>query len=91
MKEKISIHCYICGKVQGVFFRASAKEEADLLGITGFARNLSDGRVEVIASGEREKLIKFHTWLKQGPPFAHVQDITYEELPWQTFERFDTL
>jgi acylphosphatase len=91
MKERLSIHCYISGRVQGVFFRANAKKEADLLGITGFARNLPDGRVEVIASGEKDKLINFYAWLKHGPQFARVKETTYEEIPWQSYHKFDVL
>ena len=70
MPEKISIHCFISGRVQGVWFRASAKEQADRHGITGFACNLPDGRVEVVASGEKEKVMQFHAWLKRGPALA---------------------
>ncbi len=90
MTKQITIHCYISGKVQGVWFRASTKEQADQLGITGFVRNLSDGRVEVVASGEKEKISQLFEWLKQGPELAQVTDVTYEEVAMQTFHRFET-
>ena len=91
MSKTITIHCYISGKVQGVWFRASAKEEADKNGITGFARNLPDGRVEVIASGDKEKIAAFYVWLKHGPTRAQVTDASYEEIIEQSHQQFDVL
>ena len=67
MAERICIHCFVSGKVQGVWFRASTKDEAEKLGLTGWTRNLADGRVEVLACGDKEKIMKFYAWLKQGP------------------------
>ena len=90
MPNKICIHCTISGKVQGVWFRASTQTEAQRLGITGWARNLPDGRVEVLACGEKEKLAELYEWLKQGPKLANVTHLTYEEVPWQAFENFET-
>lgn len=90
MKEQKCIRCYISGKVQGVWFRASTKKQADELGITGFARNLADGRVEVLACGKEKDIAKLYEWLKQGPQLAKVTDITYEELPWQEWHQFET-
>jgi acylphosphatase len=49
----ICMQCYVSGQVQGVFFRASARHEAERLGVTGYARNLSDGRLEVLACGPK--------------------------------------
>lgn len=91
MTNRICIHCYISGKVQGVWFRASTQEQAEQLGITGWARNLPDGRVEVMACGDRDKIAALYEWLKQGPRLAKVIDLSYEELPWKEFNRFDTL
>ncbi|GLQ92214.1 acylphosphatase [Dyella acidisoli] len=65
----------VSGKVQGVFFRASARNEAMRLGLHGHARNLSDGRVEVIASGSAEALHQLEQWLWQGPPAARVDEV----------------
>ena len=89
--EKICIHCYISGRVQGVWFRASTKTEAEKLNITGWAKNLPDGRVEVLACGEKENIMKLYAWLKQGPRLAKVADVFYEELPWQDGDGFETL
>ncbi len=72
------IRCLVSGRVQGVFFRASARQEAQRLGLTGWARNLPDGRVEVLACGEREPLDQFRQWLRAGPPDATVDEVEEE-------------
>lgn len=90
MSQRMCIHCYITGKVQGVWFRASTKEQADLLGITGWVRNLPDGRVEVLACGEKNKIEQLQTWLKRGPALARVTDFSSEECPWQEHNNFET-
>ncbi len=63
----------VSGRVQGVFFRASTREVAVALGLDGSARNLVDGRVEVIAQGSPERLQRLAVWLRQGPPAARVE------------------
>ena len=88
MPEKICIHCFVSGKVQGVWFRMSTQNRAKELGLTGWARNLPDGRVEVIACGECDKVGQLYEWLKYGPELAEVTDITYAEIAWQNHERF---
>jgi acylphosphatase len=88
MQNKLGIHCYVTGKVQGVWFRASTQEQAQALGLTGWTRNLPDGRVEVLACGEREKLTLLLEWLKTGPELARVDEMIYEEVPWQEHARF---
>ena len=60
------------GRVQGVFFRASTREQALRLGLRGHARNLDDGDVEVIAAGDAQALDRLEAWLRIGPPKAHV-------------------
>ena len=60
------------GKVQGVFFRASTRDRALQLGLRGYARNLSDGRVEVLAEGDARALDALERWLHVGPPRAKV-------------------
>jgi acylphosphatase len=76
-----TVHLLIKGKVQGVFFRATAKEIAESLGITGWIKNTDEGYVESIAIGSEEKVQKFIEWCKHGPPKARVMDlvITYIE------------
>jgi acylphosphatase len=65
----------VSGKVQGVFFRASARNEAMRLGLHGHARNLSDGSVEVVATGSDEALRELEQWLRKGPPSARVDEV----------------
>jgi acylphosphatase len=62
----------VSGRVQGVFFRASTREEALRLGLTGHARNLPDGNVEVVACGDDAALAQLERWLALGPPLAQV-------------------
>lgn len=70
----------IAGRVQGVFYRASAQARAEELGITGYAKNLADGRVEVLAEGEEQALIQLLNWCWDGPPKASVQHIDVEKM-----------
>ena len=70
----------VAGRVQGVFYRASTRARAETLGITGHARNLPDGRVEVLACGQREAVEALCRWLWQGSPASHVSAVEIEEL-----------
>ncbi len=63
------------GRVQGVWYRGSAREEATRLGIAGFARNLPDGTVEIVAEGEKERIERLITWCHKGPPGARVSEV----------------
>jgi acylphosphatase len=63
------------GKVQGVWFRASTRDEAVALGLRGHASNLSNGDVEVLAAGEGEAIEQLAAWLQHGPPMARVDDV----------------
>jgi len=71
----------ITGRVQGVFFRASTREQALALGVSGHALNRADGRVEVVAAGSAQALDALHAWLRQGPPSARVEAVIREDLP----------
>ena len=71
----------IKGRVQGVFFRASTREEAARLNLAGWVRNLSNGNVEVVAEGERAALEKLVEWSHQGPPYAEVTHVETNEGP----------
>jgi acylphosphatase len=88
MQDKFCIHCHIGGLVQGVSYRAATQQHAKKLGLTGWVRNLPDGRVEVLACGDKEIVLQLHEWLKQGPPRAKVSDVSYEELDWEVYEDF---
>jgi len=65
----------VVGRVQGVFFRASARDEALRLRLTGYAKNLADGSVEVLACGEEHALDALERWLRRGPPSARVERV----------------
>jgi acylphosphatase len=80
----------VSGRVQGVFYRASTRNEAQRLGLAGSARNLDDGRVEVIASGAEESLTALERWLWQGPPSARVEDVLREAIADRDFDGFHT-
>ena len=70
----------VSGRVQGVFFRASTRERALALGLTGHAVNLDDGRVEVLACGDDAAIEMLHQWLHRGPSAAQVQAVYGERL-----------
>ena len=83
--------CYkaiISGKVQGVYFRASSQQVAIDNGLSGYARNLKNGRVEVLMCGEEQAIDKMLDWLAQGPSQAEVTDIASEEVAWQEHNFF---
>jgi acylphosphatase len=65
----------VSGKVQGVFYRASTRERALDLGLSGRATNLQDGRVEVVADGDAVALDALEAWLHRGPPAARVESV----------------
>ncbi|PYQ12417.1 MAG: acylphosphatase [Acidobacteria bacterium] len=71
----------VAGRVQGVGYRYFVLREAEALGIAGFARNLSDGRVEVLAEGADEALGRFESRLREGPAFASVTGVERIEAP----------
>ena len=86
--------CYqikISGMVQGVFFRDSAKQEAKKLGLVGYAKNLADGSVEIVACGDEEKIKEFISWCRQGPDSAKVEKTEISETPFQNFKDFQIL
>lgn len=82
------IHCFVSGRVQGVFFRQSTQAQANLHGLTGWVKNLQDGRVEVMAFGNQEQLESFRQWLNTGPPTAQVIGVECEEAEYQEFKDF---
>lgn len=82
----------VSGRVQGVFFRVSAKHEAHKLGLTGFAKNCEDNSVCIEAEGDEPSLRKFLDWCARGPIFAHVLTIQSEfgdDL--KNFDSFETI
>jgi acylphosphatase len=85
----IRVRAFISGRVQGVFFRAETQKQASQLGLTGWVRNLPDGRVELLAEGEEQRVRSLIAWCRTGgPPHARVD--TVEELPEAFTGKFDT-
>jgi acylphosphatase len=80
----------VSGRVQGVFFRASTREQAVGMGLAGHAKNRADGSVEVMASGSIDALDALEHWLWQGPPEARVDAVVREDLPAQELRGFHT-
>lgn len=78
MVKRVKIKVF--GEVQGVFFRYSAKEKANQLGLKGWVENAKDGTVEIMAEGKEENLKKYIDWCYLGPPMAKVEKI---EMEWQ--------
>ena len=77
------------GQVQGVFFRASTQARALELALRGHARNLEDGRVEVVAEGDASALDALAEWLRRGPPAARVDRVTREEIAERAISGFE--
>jgi acylphosphatase len=76
--DRASLRAVVSGRVQGVFYRMFVLREANGLGLCGMVRNLLDGRVEVTTEGDRQKLEQLVQRLREGPPKAHVSDVTTE-------------
>lgn len=72
------VHLFISGRVQGVFFRTHTHKKAQELKLTGWVKNLSDGRVETFAEGPMQNLQTFVDWCHRGPPAAQVQHVDIE-------------
>jgi acylphosphatase len=70
--------CFVSGKVQGVFYRATCVRKATSLGLSGYARNLPDGRVEVLACGDAAAVESFTAWLWEGSPASRVTGVSTE-------------
>ena len=78
---------FVSGRVQGVFYRATCARKAQSLGLTGFARNLTDGRVEVLACGEEAAVEEFVAWLWEGSPASKVTDVATEHADPEVLQR----
>jgi acylphosphatase len=89
-RDHLRAHVIVQGWVQGVWFRASTKEEADRIGVRGWVRNLPDGSVEAVFEGETKKVEEIIGWCHRGPSGAKVNkvDIAWEA-PTGEFGHFD--
>ena len=77
------------GRVQGVFYRATAVNEADTLGLKGWVRNLPDGSVLISVEGDEKALAEMVNWCWQGPSFAKVKNVSTEEKDPEGFTTFE--
>ncbi len=84
MERWVARRCTVSGLVQGVFYRASTRSRAESLGVTGYARNLPDGRVEVLACGTGPAVDALCDWLWVGPPAADVSRVEVEDVSLET-------
>lgn len=73
-------HVFISGRVQGVFFRAYTRDKAGELGLSGWVRNLRDGRVEAVFEGDKDRVEEMIKWCHQGSPYARVENV---EVHWE--------
>lgn len=76
------MHVIVSGRVQGVFFRAFTQDTAQSLKLTGWVRNLFDGRVEAVFEGKDEDIDTMLEWCKKGPPHAVVKHVDASEEPY---------
>lgn len=76
--DRVAARFFVSGRVQGVAFRAHTRTQALALGVRGHARNLADGRVEVLAVGDAEAVERLAEWLLHGPPSARVEAVHRE-------------
>jgi acylphosphatase len=87
MPALVARRCFVSGLVQGVFFRASTRQRASELGISGYASNLPDGRVEVLIVGELPAAHQLIEWLHHGPPSARVVQVEVQDIPLDELEK----
>jgi acylphosphatase len=83
------LRCLVSGRVQGVYYRAATRQRAQELGLTGWVRNLPDGRVELVAMGAEHALQQLADWLWQGPPHAQVTGVHCERADHPPLPRFE--
>lgn len=84
-----NVHVIISGRVQGVWFRASTKQKAEMLGLTGWVRNTNDGRVEAVFEGDNDKLDEMIKWCYKGPSLSKVDKVDIKkQKPTDGFDDF---
>ena len=84
-----SIHLIVSGKVQGVFFRYNTRKKAEELVLKGYAKNLKDGTVEVVAEGKEEKISELIEFIKKGPGIARVSKVKIRNKELENFNGFE--
>ena len=83
-----TVHLIVKGKVQGVFYRANAKDKAEELGVAGWVQNTEDGNVEIVATATQPALDAFINWCREGPRRAQVTDVTINKVEEKQFNSF---
>jgi len=78
----------VTGKVQGVYFRASCQQKAIDLHLSGYAKNLTDGNVQVLMCGDKANIDQMIEWLNHGPEEADVASVNHQEVNWQSLNFF---
>ena len=92
MTKDTRVHIFVSGKVQGVYYRQNTLQKAQELGIFGWVRNLSDGRVESVMEGSRSDIDKVLAWCKEGPLGAKVEEVKFIDEPYKNeFSTFDII
>ena len=81
MANEERAHVFVSGHVQGVFFRDSAREQAEELGVSGWVRNTEDGRVEAVFEGDPDSVERMVRWSRRGPAHAHVTAVDVSDEP----------
>jgi acylphosphatase len=76
----LTFHGFAAGRVQGVFFRAETRRKAIELGLSGWVKNLDDGRVEFLISGSEQALAQMRSWLQTGPRLARVDQLVLKQV-----------
>lgn len=86
-----TVHLMIKGIVQGVYYRASARDEAEKLGLTGWIKNTPEGNVEVVVTGSQDDINRYITWCWQGPSRAKVESVETKVLQEEQFDGFQII
>lgn len=90
MDEKVRVHIIVSGRVQGVYFRNHTQKQAIKLNVSGWVKNLEDGRVEAMFEGEKEQVEKMINWAQRGPLFARVKELKVERQDYRgEFDSFE--
>ncbi|WP_088893719.1 acylphosphatase [Leptolyngbya ohadii] len=90
-KDLMRVHVWVSGRVQGVGYRASTWDMAQLLKLNGWVRNLRDGRVEAVFEGAPEQVEEMLRWCHQGPPAAIVDQVATEQEPPEGLKQFEVM
>lgn len=86
-----TVHLWITGKVQGVFYRATAAELARKLHLNGWIKNTTNGAVEATVNGNEEAVAQFVAWCRRGPEKAHVEEVVVTPKPDDGFTGFQVI